>query len=1264
MTAKNSHPHLSSVLTLKVVALIAAFLMPALLYADWSGGLKKPSSIDKGGKTFYEIETAENLAWFALQVNNGYSDYNAILKKDVAIVDTAVTENTTPWIQIGNADSVSFKGVFDGNGHTISGIYTNTKNAGFFGVIGEGGVVKNLNLKNVLSQGDVGNKQTRAGLLSSVFSGDSIVNVSVAGTVSDTTYAGGLAAIITSKSYIERIKTDVTFIGYVVGTWNKNQKFYSRDQIVGGIAAVALDSLKILNSHVSISVSGSNTHGLAGGFIGVDSSYIYFENDTNSSNMISEVSTDINAMPYTYGGFVMRIAKKASADFVGCLNRGEISGTRENSGGFIGEGYGNVTFLNSVNEGTVKSNGASVPNAGGFIGEMHSASDKDTTLVSFEHCFNKGYVYSPENAGGFIGNAYKTKTTIFNSENAGIVKSGYAGGFISYPSGGSVYIENCKNTANIIGGSAAGFISYNNAKTIIDHSVNEGDISGGGTRLAGFIAVVIDDCPETYVRNSTNKGRISGRNIFSVGGIFASARKGYAVNCENYGDVVGDAAYSTNSSNVNYSAGGILGIYGTALNCSNYGNVVLSDTTSEAGGMYGAGGIAGFLGRVEHCYNKGTVTVTATNGDGYSPMYNLSGGISAQGSVLYSVNEGHVVMDIPEGVKAEKCFAAGISMGDGDVGGNINKGVVIVNGGAGKGYAYPSLGWYDGWFGSTPSKWSVNVVAGNLSFSDSIVNNGLLTSCSMLPNTKYPVSYCSFFNKDIYKVADDTVGLGISTAEMQTEEFAWRLNTCNGKVNNNGFWSQHGTNNPVWADDENHAIYKVSFWDSSKVINVNKFKVGESLTNYKGVIIKMPEPPDPSDADDDLKFGYWSYGKNVIDKSTIINGDYSVYANHVNKKVNVETLDLKTETGDIVARYAIADEGFEVILPEGPSKMGYEFLGWYNGNQLIAGAGDTIVSGNIRTLTAKYEMILYKITFMNGPDTLQTENLAYGKQPQYKGSNPVCHDAGYKFAGWIPSVATVTADASYYAYCENTNSSSSSSVAVSSSSVTSSSSVNSSSSVASSSSCSSAIGSSSSSSRHSGQETESSSSRNDANSSSSTTVTSSSSANSSSSVASSSSTAKSSSSVASSSSCSSAIGSSSSSSRHSGQDTESSSSRNDANSSSSTTVTSSSTAKTSSSSAKSSSSSVKSSSSKAKSSSSKNSDFVWNVSQSKFSFAVEGMTITLSNVQSGTVRIFDALGHLVVLKPVSASGLTSITLQTPGNYVVRVNGEVRQVSVR
>ena len=118
--------------------------------------------------------------------------------------------------------------------------------------------------------------------------------------------------------------------------------------------------------------------------------------------------------------------------------------------------------------------------------------------------------------------------------------------------------------------------------------------------------------------------------------------------------------------------------------------------------------------------------------------------------------------------------------------------------------------------------------------------------------------------------------------------------------------------------------------------------------------------------------------------------------------------------------------------------------------------------------------------------------------------------------------------------------------------------------------------------------------------------------------------------------------------------------------SSSSEAKSSSSEKSSSSSAKSSSSEQSSSSSaeQESSSSEEHTTVVMATPQKAFNLAVNGMTIALSNTQGGNVRIFDALGHLVVSKPLSATGTTAITMQTPGSYIVRVNGMSQKVLLK
>ena len=95
------------------------------------------------------IRTAAQLAGFMNKVNstsasNNYSGRTVTLAADIDM-------SAYRWTPIGTSTSSSknFQGTFNGNGHTISGLYVEGENyAGLFGKMGGGGTVKNLTIKN------------------------------------------------------------------------------------------------------------------------------------------------------------------------------------------------------------------------------------------------------------------------------------------------------------------------------------------------------------------------------------------------------------------------------------------------------------------------------------------------------------------------------------------------------------------------------------------------------------------------------------------------------------------------------------------------------------------------------------------------------------------------------------------------------------------------------------------------------------------------------------------------------------------------------------------------------------------------------------------------------------------------------------------------------------------------------------------------------------------------------------------------------------
>ena len=110
----------------------------------------------------YEISNAGQLYWFAEQVNSGDTSLNAVLTTDIVVNETVLAadgslgadpDTLRMWRSIGDDAENIFKGTFDGQGHTISGLYfSNDSNesdvmcASLFGL--SAGIIQNVGLED------------------------------------------------------------------------------------------------------------------------------------------------------------------------------------------------------------------------------------------------------------------------------------------------------------------------------------------------------------------------------------------------------------------------------------------------------------------------------------------------------------------------------------------------------------------------------------------------------------------------------------------------------------------------------------------------------------------------------------------------------------------------------------------------------------------------------------------------------------------------------------------------------------------------------------------------------------------------------------------------------------------------------------------------------------------------------------------------------------------------------------------------------------
>lgn len=197
----------------------------------------------------YTVTSADGLMNVAELVNGGKTDINITFDKNIDLTGK-------DWTPIGTNYDNSYKGTFDGGGHTITGLTVTTydKYAGLFGWLNSAGTVKNVVMEGVqitnnhssgFAGGVVGN------------SWGTIENCSVSGSVNGEVYVGGVVGKQTSGSM-----TGCSSSATVKGTVN-----------VGGVAGESWGSMTAcyatgnvtLEIYPGKDISGGGVVGFKGG---------------------------------------------------------------------------------------------------------------------------------------------------------------------------------------------------------------------------------------------------------------------------------------------------------------------------------------------------------------------------------------------------------------------------------------------------------------------------------------------------------------------------------------------------------------------------------------------------------------------------------------------------------------------------------------------------------------------------------------------------------------------------------------------------------------------------------------------------------------------------------------------------------------------------------------------------------------------------------------------------------------------------------------
>ena len=276
-------------------------------------------TVSEDGKT-YEVYNAEGLKNIAELVNEEWKlGINITLTGNIDL-------KGIDWTPIGKDDNKAYTGTFDGNGKTITGLTVtgSYKYAGLFGDIDENGTVKNVVLEGVQITSD--NSSGYAGGVA----GDSwgtIENCSVSGSVSGTTFAGGVVGSqwggsITGCNSSATVK-GVIFAGGIAGETNSGASLtgcYATDD-------VTVENDGTNNSHAG-GVVGYNGGGTltacyaTGSVTGSGSGTIYVGGVTGSNNLgiltaCYHAKGDVSGPTGTTGGV-------AGRNFKGSMSGGGI----------------------------------------------------------------------------------------------------------------------------------------------------------------------------------------------------------------------------------------------------------------------------------------------------------------------------------------------------------------------------------------------------------------------------------------------------------------------------------------------------------------------------------------------------------------------------------------------------------------------------------------------------------------------------------------------------------------------------------------------------------------------------------------------------------------------------------------------------------------------------------------------------------------------------------------------------------------------------
>ena len=484
----------------------------------------EPKTGDGTAENPYQIGTAEELYWFAALVNNGYNGACAVLTADITVNTGVLGENgelakngdeLISWTPI-SKEQYSYSGIFDGQNHTISGLYFNNpkekQEAGLFRRLKASGKIINVGIVDSYFNGDdsVGgvcgwnNGTIKNCYYSGTVNGfycvggicgeneKSIENCYHIGTVSGTSYVGGICGenkADVKNCYYDNSTGVEKAIGEDTGTAKDVSGKSTKDMH-------SSDFCKLITYHSCRNITCSLCGGYQEATCNTDGTY-----EIGNASQLYWFADKVNNENGTYGNANAVLTKDIVVNQHVLTSDGTLNGD--------GISFKSWTPIGTVSYSTISQ--GLLENVhlynGTFDGRNHTISGLyfNNTSTSYIGLF------------GYVGTSGKIS-------NVGIIDSYfngkyYVGSICGYNSGGTM--EDCYNTANVSGsnyiGGICGYKSGGTIKTcyhtanvssLQDNSSNVGGICGYNAK-GEIISCYYDSTTYSGEKVGTNKGTLA-----------------------------------------------------------------------------------------------------------------------------------------------------------------------------------------------------------------------------------------------------------------------------------------------------------------------------------------------------------------------------------------------------------------------------------------------------------------------------------------------------------------------------------------------------------------------------------------------------------------------------------------------------------------------------------------------------------------------------------------------------------------------------------